>query len=96
MRLGSVDRLLRRPLTATLHGVVFDILFGRSAQHRAEPDLIMLLVSNSGHCPDQQEGGAERDQRKAGPIRFEAKAAGRSFWFQGVARLPGAKSPPTA
>jgi hypothetical protein len=50
----------------------------------------------SDGSPGQQQSGAKRDQRKTKPIRFYVKAAARSFRFQGVAGLPGAKSPSAA
>jgi hypothetical protein len=50
----------------------------------------------SDGSPGQQQSGAKRDQRKTKPIRFDVKAAARSFRFQGVAGLPGAKSPSAA
>src|SRR5438477_4505486 len=47
--------------------------------------------SNSYGSRGQQERGAKRDHRKSRPIRFDPKAASRSFRFQGVTGLPGAK-----
>jgi hypothetical protein len=44
------------------------------------------LVSNLDGGPGQQEHGAKRDQRKSRPIRFDPKAASRSFRFQFVNR----------
>jgi len=43
----------------------------------------------------QQERGAKRDQRKSRPVRFDPKAASRSFRLQCVTRSPGGKPPPT-
>jgi hypothetical protein len=51
------------------------------------------LHSNSDGSPGQQESGAERDQCKTGPVRFDSKARSRPFGFQSIARLSGAKSP---
>jgi len=63
-------------------------------QGAAERDQLLLL-SNSEGSPGQQASSAERDQYKTGPIRFDSKPRSRCCGLQSIARLSGAKSPPT-
>src|ERR1700730_6683689 len=57
-------------------------------QYCATPRALAKLVSNSDGSPGQQERGAKRDQQKSRPIRFDPKAASRSFRFQRVIGSP--------
>lgn len=59
------------------------------------PRALTKLASNSDGNPGQQERSAKREHRKSRPIRFDPKAASRSFRFQGVTGSPGAKPPST-
>jgi hypothetical protein len=65
---------------------------GLSRDTAQRPRALMTLVSKSGCSPGQQESDAKRDQRKSRPIRFDPKAARRSFRFQGVTGSPRAQS----
>src|SRR3954453_10027325 len=81
---GAIRRLGTQSYIAA-HG------FTRKPKDRARDDAqrapraLTKSVLNSDGRPGQQHGGAKRDQLKSRPIRFNPKAAGRSFRFQRVA-----------
>src|SRR5947207_11875464 len=68
---------------------------GPCHRYCATPRSLTKLVSNSNGSRGQQECGAKRNQHKSRPIRFDPKAASRSFRFQCVTGSPGAKPPST-